>query len=305
MSRSDNFNRPDSVSSLGAPSDGGSNWEVKHQWGISGNAAYNSNSADQNIAILADTDSNVTVTADLSVVETSADLGLVLRATDIYQHLLVTFSRSAEGPRLFSVTGNSVIGSTYTQIGTTGTGNINSGSVVKVDANGTSIKAYIGSTLVLDLTTSAQQTATKHGIRQNGGAGSRFNSFSSVPFSAGADTTPPVITGPTGAAGASSISLSVAEGTTACGTWTANESVTWSLTGTDAARFSISGGVVAFVAAPDFEAPVDAGGNNVYNFNVVATDAASNASSQAVTLTVTDGAEAGAFVASLIAVLGV
>lgn len=105
----------------------------------------------------------------------------------------------------------------------------------------------------------------------------------------GGDTTPPTITGPTGAAGATSISLNVAENATAVGTWAANETVTWSLTGADAARFSItSGGVVTFVAAPDFEAPVDAGANNVYNFNVVATDAATNASSQAVTLTVTN-----------------
>jgi hypothetical protein len=106
---------------------------------------------------------------------------------------------------------------------------------------------------------------------------------------AGADTTPPVITGPTGAAGAASISINVAENVTACGTWTANEAVTWSITGTDAVRFSISsGGAVTFVAPPNFEGPVDSGANNVYNFNVVATDTATNASSQAVTLTVTD-----------------
>lgn len=93
------------------------------------------------------------------------------------------------------------------------------------------------------------------------------------------DTTPPVITG--------SATPSIVEGNTTVGTYTANETVAWSLTGVDAALFSITGGNLAFLSAPSFSAPSDAGANNVYDVNVVATDTASNVSTLAVAITVT------------------
>lgn len=109
----------------------------------------------------------------------------------------------------------------------------------------------------------------------------------------GGDTTDPVITGPTGAAGAASISVNVAENTTTVGDWNADESVTWSISGTDAAFFSIdpSTGALSFVAPPDFEAPGDAGANNTYDLVVRATDGASNFSEQTVAVNVTDAGE--------------
>ena len=75
--------------------------------------------------------------------------------------------------------------------------------------------------------------------------------------------------------------------------------VTWSLTGTDRRDFAISAdGVVTFVNTPNYEAPEDSGGNNVYEFSVVATDVQSGSSrrnvSVAVTVTVGDVEEAGA-----------
>ena len=74
--------------------------------------------------------------------------------------------------------------------------------------------------------------------------------------------------------------------------------VTWSLTGTDRGDFAISAdGVLTFVKTPNFEAPEDSGGNNVYEFTVVATDVESGSSrrnvSVAVTVTVGDVEEAG------------
>ena len=74
--------------------------------------------------------------------------------------------------------------------------------------------------------------------------------------------------------------------------------VTWSLTGTDRGDFAISAdGVVTFVKTPNFEEPEDSGGDNVYEFNVVATDVQSGSSrrnvSVAVTVTVGDVEEAG------------
>ena len=47
---------------------------------------------------------------------------------------------------------------------------------------------------------------------------------------------------------------------------------TWSLEGTDAGQFSItSGGELSFRGSPNYEAPTDQGGNNVYNVTVKAT----------------------------------
>ncbi len=74
--------------------------------------------------------------------------------------------------------------------------------------------------------------------------------------------------------------------------------VTWSLTGTDALDFEIdSGGNVTFKETPSFEDPKDSGGDNVYNFNVVATDIMSKTNrrtaTQPVTVTVRDIEETG------------
>lgn len=70
--------------------------------------------------------------------------------------------------------------------------------------------------------------------------------------------------------------------------------VTYSLGGADAALFNIdtATGVVTFKASPNFEAPADAGVNNVYDLAITATDAAGNVSSQAVAITVTNVNEA-------------
>ncbi|WP_228769400.1 putative Ig domain-containing protein [Limnohabitans sp. 2KL-3] len=70
--------------------------------------------------------------------------------------------------------------------------------------------------------------------------------------------------------------------------------LTYSLSGTDAGLFNINStsAVVTFKVAPNFEAPVDAGNNNVYDITVTATDAAGNASNHAVAITVTNVNEA-------------
>ena len=47
-------------------------------------------------------------------------------------------------------------------------------------------------------------------------------------------------------------------------------------------------GWVHFITAPDWENPLDSNGDNIYKFNVQATDVAGNNSEQAVSITVTD-----------------
>lgn len=109
------------------------------------------------------------------------------------------------------------------------------------------------------------------------------------------DTTPPLITGPSGPAGAASSAKAVPENTLPVTQFSADEPVTWSIDGgTDAALFTIdpSTGALVFKLAPDFERPGDAGADNVYQLSITATDLFGNASSQTVSVTVTDIDEA-------------
>ncbi|MBF0182187.1 MAG: DUF4347 domain-containing protein [Magnetococcales bacterium] len=98
----------------------------------------------------------------------------------------------------------------------------------------------------------------------------------------------------------SSATLAVAENTTgtiqtATASDPESDTLSWSLSGADAARFSInaSTGALSFATAPDYESPADAGGDNVYNVTITATDngAGTLTVSQALTITVTNANE--------------
>lgn len=89
---------------------------------------------------------------------------------------------------------------------------------------------------------------------------------------------------------------SIAENTTdvlqATATDVDGDTVMFTLSGDDAALFAIdASGALSFVDAPDFEAPADAGGDNVYDVTITATDAGGLSDSQAVQVTVTDETE--------------
>jgi hypothetical protein len=95
--------------------------------------------------------------------------------------------------------------------------------------------------------------------------------------------------------GGGSASVSVAENTTAVSTVTATDadlpaqSLTYSIVGgVDAPRFSIDSatGVLSFVAAPDYDAPADANGDNLYHVNVQVSDGAGGTDTQGLTVTV-------------------
>ncbi len=97
--------------------------------------------------------------------------------------------------------------------------------------------------------------------------------------SAGGDTTPPVITGPGGATGSTATASTTAP-VTAVHTYTANETVTWSLNGgANVGLFAVnsSTGALSFSSAPSA---------GTYVVGVRATDAAGNATTQTLTLTV-------------------
>jgi Ca2+-binding RTX toxin-like protein len=69
--------------------------------------------------------------------------------------------------------------------------------------------------------------------------------------------------------------------------------LTYALGGVDAGRFNINAasGAVTFKASPDFEAPADVGGNNVYDITVTAFDGSLSSAAKAVAITVTDVVE--------------
>ena len=91
----------------------------------------------------------------------------------------------------------------------------------------------------------------------------------------------------------SDASVNAAENQTAAYTAVATDGdgddLTYSLSGTDAALFTIdpATGVVSFIAPPDFENPGDAGRNNVYDIVVTASDGPNDAN-QPVAITVTN-----------------
>ncbi|MFM9966751.1 MAG: Calx-beta domain-containing protein, partial [Planctomycetaceae bacterium] len=103
--------------------------------------------------------------------------------------------------------------------------------------------------------------------------------------------TPPVITSN---GGGNTASINVVENTTAVTTVTATDpgdTLTFSITGgADFSKFTIhpTTGVLSFLSAPDFEAPTDAGPNNVYEVTVTVTDSTSQTDSQALSVTVTN-----------------
>ena len=102
------------------------------------------------------------------------------------------------------------------------------------------------------------------------------------------DTTPPLITAPNGQIGSVAV-WSSNENTNNQGTFQANETVSWSLSGTDGAQFSITAsGTLTFNAGPDYENASDADGNNIYLFRVIATDNSNNFSAMDITLRITD-----------------
>lgn len=97
------------------------------------------------------------------------------------------------------------------------------------------------------------------------------------------DETAPTIT--------TSSTANVAENATLSVALTANETVTWAITGgADQSKFEISGTTLRWAGngTKNYEAPDDADTNNTYVVQVTATDLALNATNKTITVTVTD-----------------
>ncbi|MBI5165438.1 MAG: DUF4347 domain-containing protein [Magnetospirillum sp.] len=169
------------------------------------------------------------------------------------------------------------------QLTTTGTA---AGTIASVSASsGTTIDVTVNAisgvgTLRLDLKSSTNVTdATGNGNGTNG---------SVAAFATGTahtvDRVGPVFTSsavPTVVENASAVVTLAATDATGPVTFAKNG-------GADAALFTVSGTSLTFAAAPNYEAPGDAGADNVYDLIIRATDALGNTSDQTITVTVTN-----------------
>jgi type III secretion system FlhB-like substrate exporter len=126
-------------------------------------------------------------------------------------------------------------------------------------------------------------------VQVSDGQGSTDSQAIAVTVTAGNDNAPVITSGAT---------ASVAENTTAVMTVTATDAdqpaqtLSYSIIGgADAAKFAInsSTGALSFLAAPDFETPTDAGGDNVYDVTIQVSDGQGSTDSQAIAVTVTAG----------------
>ena len=132
--------------------------------------------------------------------------------------------------------------------------------------------------------------------QSNSLSSSRINNGSVTITAVAPDTTPPTFT----SSSTFSASENIATSATAA-TIQVSESATVTISsGADAARFNISRSetntaIIKFNASPNYEAPTDVGGNNVYDITLTATDAAANAGTQSITITVTDVVDTSAF----------
>ena len=118
-----------------------------------------------------------------------------------------------------------------------------------------------------------------------GGGSSMSDGSSGGGYGSGSSNTAPTITN-------STLSISAQENQTSAFTVTAtdadNDSLTYTISGTDSPLFAIStAGVVTFLTAPDFELPSDDGSNNIYDLTASVSDG-SLSDSKGFTVTVTN-----------------
>ena len=133
----------------------------------------------------------------------------------------------------------------------------------------------------------ASSGAHSYFVRQTDAAGNTSTPSTAVTYTL--DTSAPTV---------NTTSFSVEENTTAVGTLTASETVTWSLgMDLDTELFTLTNSVLSFKTAPNYEMPRGsafnaASNNDVYTVNVIVTDAAGKASQESLWVYVTDVNEA-------------
>jgi hypothetical protein len=165
-------------------------------------------------------------------------------------------------------------------------------------ASGSGMAGGGGSGYVGGVTSSTNTAGTASMPNPDGGTmtGRSGNGYLRITYAPAPDTTPPTFTSSSTFSAAENIATSATAATIRV-----SESATVTISsGADAARFNISRSetntaIIKFNASPNYEAPTDVGGNNVYEITLTATDAAANAGTQSITITVTDVVDTSSF----------
>ncbi|MDD2782018.1 LamG-like jellyroll fold domain-containing protein, partial [Sulfuricurvum sp.] len=226
-----------------------------------------------------------------SITVTASDNGSPVLSTS--KAVTVSINNVNEAPTNISLDNTSVAenqpsGTTVGNLSTTDpdTGNTFTYSIVGGDSTSFSISgAQLKTAASFDFETKNTYSVT---IRSTDQGGLTFDKIFTVSVTDVNEA--PTITAPNSG---NAYSANVAENTTAVADIDATDiegsTLTYSLNGTDAVRFTINSatGVVTFTTAPDFESPSDVGGNNVYNFTVTVSDG-SLSDTQVFAITVTD-----------------
>jgi hypothetical protein len=192
----------------------------------------------------------------------------------------ITVDTSAPILSVGSVTSDNIINSSEKTSGVTLSGTVNAGtSTVTVNGQNATIDgtnwSYAFDTTAINAMGEGSETLTIVATDEVGNTTTRTKTIN-------VDTLVPSLIGETTA--------TVSENTaTTIYTAVAAGAVSYTLGGTDAALFAIdpATGAIKFVTPPDYETPIDAGGDNTYNITVTATDAAGNTSTpQSLAITV-------------------
>jgi hypothetical protein len=177
--RTDNFNRGDTSSAIGTPSDGGSNWvQLSGTWGIASNQGYESAATSQSACVLESSVNTVDVQVTLATVGLSG--GVISRAADNNNYILAEYNQFTQ-IRLFKN-----VAAAFTQLGSTVTSSFSNGDVIKLSSDGSDQHVYSqNGTPLITATDSAGSTNTKHGIRTHNANDVRFDTFSITDNSGG------------------------------------------------------------------------------------------------------------------------
>ncbi len=179
------------------------------------------------------------------------------------QTTTISYSGSTGSPTTYSISWNANPSNSFAAVANA---NLSSSPITIDVPAGTSNGTYTGT---LTVTNASNCTSS--------------NSSFTVTVNNG-DITAPTITYPTSQNNNSSLKIS--ENTSSVTTFTANEQVTWSITGgSERTLFSInSSGLLTFNNAPSFASPTDSSPTNSYIVEVTATDSSGNFSRQMLTV---------------------
>lgn len=163
--RTDNFNRADSGSAMGTPSDGGSAWVPygTSQWGITSNQGYKvaTNTANE-AAVLESSVSAVDIQATVAAVGSQGGNGPIGRGSSDTDYILTQWLGGST--YIFKKVGGS-----FTQLATTA-GSLSAGDVLKLRCDSSNnLTSYRNGSSVITATDAAGSTNTQHGLGANGG----------------------------------------------------------------------------------------------------------------------------------------